>query len=361
MRIVPVGVDALGDFLAVADAIERDHPATILPLRQALALELSGQSAFARHGRQQLFVADVGGRAVGRIAALVNTDLRDGSGAPWGQLGYFEAPDDQAIANALFEAGAAWLRKQGARRLYAPMNGGAHRLHRLMVRGFERAPFLFEPRNPAYYPRLFEAWGLAPKHRWMSYELARPEVLALGRRFGRVLQGRPPPGTIDVVDPRDLSAVLGRLHHLLDGFWRNHVGYASLALDEFAEVFAGALAIMTPRNLGFLAHEGRDVGCAFMYPDWADEARALAGDATGWAAWMARQPAPRASRLIMHTLALLPEARFSSAGLALLAHGLGLFEADGFDELLVALVVDGLLTRQLGPPTREYALYERSL
>ena len=55
------------------------------------------------------------------------------------------------------------------------VGGWAHRLHRFMVRGFERAPFLFEPRNPPYYPRLFEANGFAPVHRWYSYEISRAE------------------------------------------------------------------------------------------------------------------------------------------------------------------------------------------
>jgi hypothetical protein len=356
VQIIAVENESLDDFLQVSETLHAGDPTRIPPLDAVLRQELGGGSAFASYGRQKLFLARRGDAAVGRVAALVNPRVLDAEGVPVGQLGYFEAEHDAALAGALFDAGATWLRAQGCRQLYAPMNGGAHRLHRLLVRGFEREPFLFEPRNPAYYPQLFESWGMTPVHRWFTYELPRARALELGERFRRVIRGRPVPGHIDVIDPRDIPAGLARLHPLLDGFWAGHIGYGGLDLAEFAEVFAGALAIMNQRNLGFYVEDGRDLGCAFMYPDYAAEARALRGDASGWARWDA---AP--ARLVMHTLALLPEARLSSAGLALMEHGLTLLEADGYQELCVALVVEGLLGKQLGTPTREYALYGRAL
>jgi hypothetical protein len=358
VRIEAIGPESDGEIVEVRFRLHAGEAGWIPPLREVWLGELAGPCAMQRHGRWQMFLATRGNAVVGRVAAIVNDDLRDAAGAPIGQLGWFECVDDAAAAHGLFEAGAAWLRGQGARVVWGPMNGGAHRNHRLMVRGFERTPFLFEPRNPAHHVALFEGWGFRVAHRWFSYELDAAATRGLGDRFGRVLAARPGAGTIDVIDPRDIPAGLVRLHALLDGFWKDHVGYASIAGDEFAEVFAGALAIMTERNLGFWRQGGRDLGCAFMYPDWADAARALDGHAAGWAAW-ARQPLP--SRLIMHTLALLPEARITPAGMALMHHGLRLFVEDGYHELLVALVVEGLLGRQLGEPTREYVLYSRPL
>ena len=72
------------------------------------------------------------------------------------------------------------------------MNGGVHLAHRLLVYGFEHAPFLLEPRNPRWYPALFEAAGFAVVHRWKTWEIERnaftplrDRMLALGRRGGR--------------------------------------------------------------------------------------------------------------------------------------------------------------------------------
>jgi hypothetical protein len=355
VKITAVGPEAIAEFLAVADRVNAGDPRWVPPLRQQLMFELVGECELSRYGRLQMFLAD---DSSARVAAIVNPRLRDESGAPLGQLGYFECRDDPALAAALFDAGAAWLRAQGCRALLAPMNGGAHRLHRLLVRGFEHEPFLFEPRNPDYYPRLFEAWGMTPAHRWFTYELEAARIEELARRFGRVVDARPLHGALVAGNPADVPGTLARLHRLLDDFWTGHIGYASLSLAEFAEVFAGALAIMTQRNLCIYHEDGRDLGCAFMYPDHVEEARQLAGDASGWARWM-NGSLPK--RMIMHTLALLPEVRTTTVPMALMEAGLVKLRLDGFDRLLVALVVEGLLGKQLGAPTREYVLYRASL
>ncbi len=358
MRISAIGPEGLDAFIELGYRLQRDDPAWVPPLRQQLVFELSGASELASYAQQQLFVCERDGQMIGRVAAMVNSKLADSAGAPLGQLGYFECVDDETVATALFEAGAAWLRERGCRQLLAPMNGGAHRLHRLMVRGFASEPFLFEPRNPAYYPRLFEAWGMRPAHRWFSYQLDAAAIDKLAGRFGRVVDARPLPGRLEAMDPRDLPATLVRLHGLLDDFWNGHVGYASLSLAEFGEAFGGALAVMTRYNLCLYHEEGRDLGCAFMYPDHVEEARKLAGDAAGWARWM-NGPMPK--RMIMHTLALRPEVRTTPVPMALMECGLIKLRIDGYDQLIVALAVEGLLGKQLGEPTREYVLYGRTL
>src|SRR5688572_12813091 len=160
MRVLPVHQDeGLSEFVEFPWAIYRDDPIWIPPLREQVFHELSGASAFSRYGRTRLFLCEEGGRVAGRIAAIVNPKLVDRNGSLLGQLGYFECIDDTAVAESLIGAGIEWLKSAGVREVIGPMNGGAHRSHRFLTRGFDREPFLFEPRNPRYYPRLFEQCG----------------------------------------------------------------------------------------------------------------------------------------------------------------------------------------------------------
>lgn len=362
MRAVPVGVDQLSGFIELTWQLAGEDPHFVPPLRAQLELELGGRSAFFRHGRLQMFQCG----HLGRIAALIDPRLTDESGTPIGMVGYFECVDDERVAAALMDSSFAWLSSRGARRALGPMNGGAHRLHRLLVRGFDRAPFLFEPRNPAYYPRLFAACGFAPVHRWYSYEFDRAEVVTLQRRVETAVRlsnrvaDLPFSGRIELLAPRDTSSTLLRLHALLDGLWQGHVGYSSLDIEEFSEVFAGVLPLLGPRHVGALVEDEKDVGCGLVYPDYVAEVRALAGDVSRWASWVA--DAAPASRLIMHTLALTPKARGTAGALLLLEQGLRQFLEDGHEQLLMALAVEGLrLFGQGTQPTREYALYGRAL
>ncbi|MBI4576968.1 MAG: hypothetical protein HY722_11965 [Planctomycetes bacterium] len=361
MQTSPIGPARLPEFIDLARRLCRDDPRRVPPLRQVLEVELGGGGAFARRGTLQAFLCEEGGRLLGRVAALIHPRLLDVGGAPVGQVGYFECADDEAAAGSLLGAAMGWLRARGCRAAWGPMNGGAHRAHRLMTRGHEGAPFLFEPRNPPYYPRLFEAHGFRPLHRWSSFELDRASVRPVLGVLARGARGAEARGLcIDALDPRRGGEVIARLHRILDRVWAGHVGYVPLEADEFAEVFAGVLALMTERNIGVVVDaEGRDLGCGFTYPDRAAEARALDGDAAGWAA-VAAGPRPR--RVVYHTVAFLPEARRTQAPFLLMERGLRYMVEDGYEEFLVALVTEELgLFHRVAQPTRDYVLYEREL
>jgi hypothetical protein len=175
----------------------------------------------------------------------------------------------------------------------------------------------------------------------------------LSGRFDRVLARKPPPGTIEAVPIERTEEILVRLHRLLDVCWEGHLGYASLDLTEFAEVFRGALSIMKTGNVHILVDDGHDVGFTLIYPDYADDVRALDGDATGWGRWLGEA---RPDRFVLHTEALAPSVRASSAATAMLAAVLRQALAGGYQRIVVALAVEGFVSK-IGEQTREYALY----
>jgi hypothetical protein len=354
LPIDPADEADLAEFLDLPRRLQGADPGWIAPLRQPLVAELTGRSAFSRYGRQRLWLCEDGGRVVGRLAALVNPRL-----GGIGQVGYFECEDDLDACRALLDAASAWLRAQGQRELVGPMNGGAHRLHRLLVAGFDRPPFLFEPRNPPWYPRLFEASGLARVHTWATYELAGQELERLHARLARAAQRASDEHRCLPLDPAD-PATLVRVHALLDRVWAGHTGYASLDLDDVKEALAGLLPLVSVRTFGAVVdRDGKDVGLGFMFPDWAREVRALDGDATGWGRWLG---GPRPAGLIMHTFAFAPEARGSGAPHKLFEHAARHMLEDGHTSLILALATEELrVLRRYGAPTREYALYGRPL
>jgi hypothetical protein len=358
MRIVPVHhADGLSEFIETPWTVHREDPLWIPPLREQVFYELSNHSAFSRYGRFQLFMCEVDGKVVGRIAALVNPRLTDRSGNVLGQLGYFECVKDVAVARALIDAGQDWLRSQGAHEVLAPMNGGAHRAHRFLTQGFDTAPYLFEPRNPQYYPRFFEQCGFISAYRWFGYELSVQEAAQHVRNLDRLLARRPPLGELRNVEVGRPEEVIHRIHGLLDGCWEGHVGYAPLELEEFAEVFRGGLSITTTGNVSVLVHGDRDLGFGLTYPDYAIDVRALGGRAADWGKWLG---VSRPKRLVLHTAAFLPEARHHSGAMAVLAWGLHHAINGGFEDVVIALVVEGFLGK-VGKRTREYSLYSRSL
>jgi hypothetical protein len=343
-RTEAIDSSRLEAFVELPFALHASDPLWVPPLRQVVTGELLSPRL-----ERQLFLHG----EEGRIAALLHPQL------PFGQLGYFEAATEDA-ARSLIAAGLEWLRGRGVKQAVGPMNGAAHRLHRFLVGGFERKPFLFEPRNPPEHPRWFESAGFAPVAKWWTYEAPRPWIEELRALLAPgVLRAK---RTGHEIVPLEGPEAVPRIHALLDSVWKGHVGYASLDREEFVEVFAGVLALMSKRTLGTVADaSGHDLGCAFMYPDWVGEVRALAGDASGWGRWLGgARPAPR--RMVLHTVAFAEKARRSGAPFMILDLGLQHLLEDGYDELVVALVTEDwkLFARSL-EPTRTYALYGRAL
>jgi hypothetical protein len=124
----------------------------------------------------RFFVCQSDGQLVGRIAGIVNDRVTNAGGQVVGQVGYFEAVNDEAVASNLFDAALDWLCARRVRRVWGPMNGAAHRAHRLIPSGFDRTPFLFEPRNPAYYPILFARHCFTPCHTWSSMDITATQA-----------------------------------------------------------------------------------------------------------------------------------------------------------------------------------------
>jgi hypothetical protein len=334
----------LEEFVELPCRLHAKEPLFVPPLRQVVHGEL-----VSKRTKKQLFLHG----DEGRIAAIVHPKL------PFGQLGYFEAATEEA-ARSLIASGLEWLRARGLKEVVGPMNGGAHRLHRFLVEGFERPPFLFEPRNPPEHPRWFEASGFQRVATWWTYEASRAWIESL--------RGLLEPGVVRAlkkgqrIELFEGEAAIPRIHTLLDEVWAGHVGYASLDREEFVEVFSGALSLMSKRTLGAAVDPaGRDLGCAFMFPDWVDEVRSLQGDARGWGRWLGGvRPQPR--RMVLHTVAFKPDARRTGAPFLILDQGLRHLIEDGYEELVVALVTaDWKLFSRALTPTRTYALFHRAL
>ena len=364
VAVDPADSANLERFVDLPRRVYADDPRWIEPMRESVAADLVGKSAFRAYAGLQAFVAMDGDEVVGRCAALLNPRLLAADGTPLGQVGHFESIDDRQAARALFAAAFDWLRARGARFASGPMNGGAHRAHRLLVEGFEQEPFLLEPRNPPYYPRLFADSGFQRLHTWRSFDWQLPQIERLLDAIsgGEERVRKRGDYRVETMDGADRGAVLGRLHTLLDAAWSGHLGYAALDSAELVEGFAGLLAVMSPRSLGVLvdAHSGADAGLAYYYPDYAAEVRALRGEASGWGRWLASGVRPK--RAVYHTIALRPEVRSIGAAQFLLAEMVRNSLADGHDRCVVALVDEGFrIFERVSPPSRRYELYGRPL
>src|SRR5688572_14231488 len=106
-------VETRADRKALVDLaweVYRDDPAWVPPLKQEVhGLITPGENPWFEHGRARLWLAERGGRPVGRISAQIDDLVLEQMGPGIGQWGMFEALDGEA-ASALIATAEDWLR-----------------------------------------------------------------------------------------------------------------------------------------------------------------------------------------------------------------------------------------------------------
>src|SRR6476661_9319101 len=97
-------------FVDLAWEVYKDDPAWVPPLKDEVhGLITPGKNPWFEHAEAQLFLAERGGRVVGRISAQVDQLVLAHMAEGLGQWGMFEAEDEEAAA-ALIAAAEEWLR-----------------------------------------------------------------------------------------------------------------------------------------------------------------------------------------------------------------------------------------------------------
>lgn len=255
-------------FLELQWRIYAGNPAWVPPLESERRAFLDRRrNPFFRHSDAELFLAERDGRVVGRIAAIENRrhleTWRDGAGF----FGLFESIDDVAVARALLERAAAWVRSRGMTRLRGPMSFTINDECGVLLDAYDLPPVFLMAYNPPYYPRLLEACGFAKIQDLLAFRMDVPaSVPELDTGAARAAERAG--FTVRTADFNRLGEELERLHRVHSGAWADNWGAVPLSREEL-EALAKELLPYADRDLVFFAERGDEpAGVAVTIPDF---------------------------------------------------------------------------------------------
>ena len=145
MKVFEVNTSELDhSFLVINAVVNKDNPNYIRPLdKEVLAtFDPSKNKLFKDGAAKRWIIQDEAGKTLGRIAAFHYAKYKNkGTDFPTGCIGYFDAVDDQMVANLLFDTAKAWLISEGMEAMDGPVNfGDRDKWWGLMVEGYDREP-----------------------------------------------------------------------------------------------------------------------------------------------------------------------------------------------------------------------------
>src|SRR3954453_194343 len=158
-------------FVDFAWEVYKDDPAWVPPLKDEVhGLITPGKNPWFEHARARLWLAERGGKIVGRISAQVDDLVQKHVETGLGQWGMFEALDGEAAA-ALIATAEAWLREQGMTLSQGPISLSIWDEPGLEIEGFAEPPTVMMGHHKPEYGSWIEAAGYGKAKDLLTYEV----------------------------------------------------------------------------------------------------------------------------------------------------------------------------------------------
>jgi len=259
------------EFIKLQWKFYRNDPYFVPPLLMDRKKLLNTEkNPFYKHAEIALFIADKNGEAQGRIAAITNENHNKVHGDNIGFFGFFECANDQEVADALFDAAAAWLKSKGKTAMRGPLNPSINDELGMLLEGFDDPPRIIMTYNPKYYLDLCDGYGLPKAMDLYAYKLETEKVLNEKLKRGQALVRQRFNVTLRDVDLKNLKSEINIIRKLYNESWEKNWG-AVAATDEEFEALANDLKQVLGskfQDFAIIAEmNGEPVGFVLVLPD----------------------------------------------------------------------------------------------
>lgn len=262
----------LEKFIALPYRLHRGDPCWVPPLRMDIRTMLSRtKNPFFQHAEAEYFLAETAPngrpRVVGRIAAIHNRAHNDFQGDTAGFFGFFESVNDQAVADALFDAATAWLKPRGLTVMRGPASFSTNDECGLLVEGFETPPTLLNPHNPRYYVELVERAGFAKTKDLYQYQLTDASTIQDRLVQAARLLAERKRIVLRKIDMKHYDDEIERIKHVYNAAWEKNWGFVPMSDPEIDHLAKQLKPVVVPDLVVFAERDGEVVGFAAALPD----------------------------------------------------------------------------------------------
>ena len=288
-------------FVDFAWDVYRDDPAWVPPLKDEVhGLLDPKKNPWFQHAKAQLWLAERGGKVVGRISAQVDQLVQAEMSQGTGQWGMYEVLDAEASA-ALIATAEDWLRQQGMKRALGPISLSIWDEPGLEIEGFDESPTAMMGHHRPEYQGWIEAAGYEKAKDLITYALditnwqdpLIDRLIAAGERNSRI--------RIRNVDKSKFDQEAALILNLLNDAWSNNWGYVPLTPAEIAYAGKKLKPIIFNELVRIAELDGEPVAFMLTIPDINELTKDLNGELFPFnfikLLWRLRKPRTRRLRV----------------------------------------------------------------
>ncbi|MBI5867737.1 MAG: N-acetyltransferase, partial [candidate division Zixibacteria bacterium] len=269
IEVTPVTSDADKKlFLRLPERLYAGNPHWVCPLRiERREFFDPAKNPFFDNADVQLFIARRDGRCVGRITAHIYRNHNQTHNERTGFFGFFECEQDYAIAEALYQKAAAYLKERGMDRMRGPANFTTNHEIAFLTEGFDSPPWVMMSYNPPFYLEFAERYGLTKAMDFNAYYMDK--TMQIPDRIVRLIERiRTRSGaTIRTLNMSKFDDEVRLVKSVYDRAWAPNWGFVPMTNAEFFRMAKDLKQIVDPKMVFFAEIDGETAGFSLALPD----------------------------------------------------------------------------------------------
>jgi hypothetical protein len=259
-------------FVELPFRLYRGNPNWIPPLKdEAYGLITAGKNPFFEHADAGLFLAERGGKVVGRISASIDKmwtpmPVEQGGGSDMGNWGYLDA-EDKVVGDKLIAAAEGWLKAKGVRRSMGPVSMSIWEEPGLLIKGHDHPSTVMMGYDDPKYEAWVESWGYTKAkdlHTW-DLDITKPfppliqRIVESGEKNSRI--------RIREVNKKKFNEEAAVILSILNDAWSDNWGFVPFTPSEIAFAGKKMKPIIFNDLVRIAEYDGEPVAFMMTWPD----------------------------------------------------------------------------------------------
>jgi hypothetical protein len=270
----------LKNFIKFPEKLYRNHPNWVNPLREDEynTLHKKKNPAF-EFCSARYFIAYKEGKAVGRVAAIVNRNANRDWNENYMRFGWLDFIDDIEVLRALMKKVEELAREQGLEAINGPFGFTDMDREGLLVEGFENKGSFTTLYNFPYYGEYLEQLGYLPDADWRQREYDVPEAVPEKlKQFSRIVKEKYGVRVLEKVSRKRLRKYATGMFRTLNRSFRPLYGFTPLS-DKQVEMYINQFLPLINFDLICLVIDKEEnvVGFAVTMPSLSDAVKRAKG------------------------------------------------------------------------------------
>ena len=194
------------------------------------------------------FMAYRDGKAVGRIAGIINHRYNEKFNKKEARFGWVEFIDDIEVSRALTQAVEKWAKEGGMTTVVGPMGFTDFDYEGCLIEGFDELGTASSIYNYPYYGPHFEQLGYVKDADWVEYQIFIPDAIPdKHKRIGEIVKKK---YGLTVMMPDDRKKLVNhygkKIFHLLNAAYADLFGFCELTekqIDYYINMYLPLLRL----------------------------------------------------------------------------------------------------------------------